>query len=59
MAEDEFEQEIKELVNRLSLDAKYGTPDFILAKFLRDCLQLWEQTLKIREGWFDRKIDQR
>ena len=34
----EFEQELTELLNKHSVDAASGTPDFILAAFLSNCL---------------------
>ena len=35
---DEFEKEVCHLINRLSMENLSDTPDFILAKYLRGCL---------------------
>ncbi len=56
LKEDDFEREVSSLLKRLSIDALYGTPDYLLARFLRECLQTWGGTLKRREEWFGRPL---
>ncbi len=36
---DEFRKELEHLINRHSLEGASVTPDFILAKYLTDCLE--------------------
>ena len=38
----EFEQEIRVVINKLSLENNSDTPDFILAEFLTNCLKDWD-----------------
>ena len=43
--------------NRLGLDGQLWTPDYILARFLRECLDAWAVGLKRREEWFGRPLE--
>lgn len=53
---DEFEREISNLVNRLSLERDAGdTPDFIIAKYLRECFESFADTVAARERWYGRE----
>jgi hypothetical protein len=38
----QFEDEIRALINKLSLEGNSNTPDFILAEFLTNCLKDWD-----------------
>lgn len=47
-----FEEELRELLNRYSMENDSDTPDFILANYLSRCLDNWNQTMTERENWY-------
>ena len=51
-------RELAEVLNRHSVENRSGTPDFILAGFLSDCLDAWAMTTRERDTWwrFEPKI---
>jgi hypothetical protein len=51
-----FEKEVENAINRASLENGSDTPDFILAAYLRRCLQNFNATLVEREKWYGRPI---
>lgn len=53
MAES-FEKELEGLINRHSQENASNTPDFILAQFLRSCLDAWNTGVQQRENWYGR-----
>ena len=46
-----LEREIKGAINRASRENASGTPDFILAEYLMDCLTAYEKALMRRTKW--------
>lgn len=48
----QFEIELRDLINRHSMEGQCATPDFILAKFLAGQLHLFAVTMRQREKWF-------
>ena len=42
-------REFAEVINRNSLEGESNTPDFVLAKYLFDCLIAYNQALVTRE----------
>lgn len=48
-----FEQELENLINRYSLENDSNTPDFILAKHLKGCLEIFNVTMTNRDKWYD------
>lgn len=46
-----LEREIAALLNKFSAENDSGTPDFILAKFLFNCLENFNQATKERKKW--------
>ncbi len=50
-----FEKELRHLINVCSLENESDTPDFILAKYLANCLQAFELAVSQREQWHGRK----
>jgi hypothetical protein len=46
-----FEKELAELINRYSGEKLSDTPDFILARFLNDCLQAYNRAVIWKEKW--------
>lgn len=52
----EFEKELQHLINKYSLENMSNTPDFILAKYLMQCLFNFNITSNDRETWFDKRL---
>ena len=50
----DFITELRELINRRSMENGSDTPDFILAAYLTDCLRAWNRAIKRREDWYGR-----
>jgi hypothetical protein len=50
-----FEKELEKLINRYSLENGSDTPDFILASYLKGCLDLWNSAVTTREQWYGRR----
>ena len=50
----EFRKELESLINRHSKENGCDTPDFILADFLSDCLNSFDQAVNRREAWYGR-----
>ena len=48
-----FESQLASLINRHSLENGSNTPDFILAGYLRSCLEAFDVASVAREGWYD------
>lgn len=51
-----FEEELQWLINRYSKENASDTPDFILAKYLQDCLESYNSAVQAREKWFGRSV---
>ena len=49
-------EEIQNVLNCHSAENGSDTPDFILAKFLTDCLAAWDHAVQAREKWYGRPI---
>lgn len=47
-------EELRSVINRRSREAASNTPDFILAKFMEDCLRAFEEATNTREDWYGR-----
>lgn len=52
----EFEQKLKSLINRYSMENQSGTPDFILAEYLSHCLKAFTLATRAREHWYGRRV---
>jgi hypothetical protein len=50
----DFITELRDLLNRRSMENGSDTPDFILAQYLTDCLRAWNRATKRREDWYGR-----
>ena len=51
--QDKFRKDIEQVINKHSIENNSNTPDFILAKYLIDCLQTFDEATKRREEWYD------
>lgn len=49
-----FQEELRQVINRHSKEGGSDTPDYILAKYLEDCLTAYNRTVQARESWFGR-----
>jgi hypothetical protein len=54
--ETQFEKELEILINRYSKENDSDTPDFILAKYLNECLDNFSAAVKQREEWYGRQL---
>jgi hypothetical protein len=52
-----FQDELTSLINKHSKENGSGTPDFILAHYLHDCLDLFHVAVNRREAWYGREQD--
>ena len=44
-----FEEELAEVINRHSVDAECNTPDYVLARYIKDILGAYSKSVKLRE----------
>lgn len=51
-----LEDEIRTALNRASAENDSDTPDFVLAGFLMDCLEAWNQATVARESFYSREV---
>ena len=52
MNETDFERELRELINRHSIENQADTPDFILAKFVTGCLAAFAAAVRARDEFW-------
>ena len=50
-----FPAELEELINRHCIENGSDTPDFILAEYLKGCLDNFDMCVRRREEWYGRK----
>lgn len=55
MNKEEFKRELEHLINRYSMENGSNTPDFILAEYLTDCLESYDDAVQAREKWYGRE----
>lgn len=53
-----FQKELETLLNRCSMEVGSDTPDFILASYLTNCLNVFNVAVFQREMWHGRKPQQ-
>lgn len=51
----DFRSDLTSLLNRYSQENGSDTPDFILAKYLDNCLTSWNHAIAEREEWYGRE----
>lgn len=49
-----FEKELTELINKYSIENPSKTPDYILAKYVKNCLEVFSKTVMSRDIWYGR-----
>lgn len=47
-----FRKELGNLINRHSLENGSDTPDFILARYMAECLDAFDKAVKTRTEWY-------
>lgn len=52
MEASEFEQAIRKAINCHSMENGSNTPDFLLARYLCDCLDAYNRIMVEREKWY-------
>lgn len=55
MCKSKFQKDLKKLINEHSKENESDTPDFILAKYLKKCLDTFNEAIKRREEYYGRK----
>jgi hypothetical protein len=55
LAPSPFQRELEHLLNRHCIENESDTPDFILAQYLRGCLDVWDHTIRERDRWYSFK----
>ena len=49
-----LEKELAGLLNKYSAENGSNTPDFILVKYLMGVLEVWNESVGLREQWYGR-----
>lgn len=52
-----FEEEISTVINRHSAENPSGTPDYILATYLTNCLKTFNEAVTQRAEWRGESVD--
>ena len=47
-----FQDELEHLINKHSMENESNTPDFILARYIRACLEVLAKTIIDRDKWY-------
>jgi hypothetical protein len=47
-----FRKELQECINHCCMESGSDTPDFILADYLKGCLELFNKTVEARGVWY-------
>lgn len=50
--ETKFEQELRELINRHSMENGSNTPDFLLKEYIVQCLMVWDNIVRKRDEYY-------
>lgn len=48
-----FEDALRNLLNKYSMENGSDTPDYILAEYLFSCLKVFEKTIRSRNDWYN------
>ena len=51
----EFEKDLTILINKYSIENGSNTPDFILSRYLVNCLNDYTAAVNSREAWYGRQ----
>ena len=50
-----FSYELEQLINEHSIEGGSDTPDFILAQYLKNCLDNFDMCVRKRDDWYGRE----
>ena len=53
--DNKFKKELEELINRHCVENASDTPDYILATYMFNCLQIFTLTTRQRDAWWGHK----
>jgi hypothetical protein len=56
--ESVFYDELRCLLNRCSMENGSNTPDFVLAEYLKRCLEAYNTAVTARDNWHQSKVIQ-
>ena len=48
----QFQIELRQLINKHSMENGSDTPDFILSEYLMGCLETYNDIIKSRDKWY-------
>jgi len=51
-----FQEELENLINRHSMENGSNTPDYVLAKYLYECLENFNNIIRLRENHYGREL---
>ena len=51
----QFRKDLETLINENSMENGSNTPDYILADFLNECLNVFDKAVKERSRWYGNK----
>jgi hypothetical protein len=54
MGDLDFQSKLEALINECSMENESDTPDFLLALYLRRCLDAFNEAVAAREHWYGR-----
>jgi len=49
---NKFREELRKIINQLSMENRSDTPDFILADYLTNCLLNYEAAIRDIKKWY-------
>lgn len=55
---DTFEKKLEQLLNDYSMENGSNTPDFLLARFLMNCLNAYNAAVRKRDIWYKGKVQE-
>lgn len=47
-----LQEKLRVLLNKYSVESKSNTPDFILAKYIMNCLDAFTEAVQQRDDWY-------
>lgn len=53
----DFSHDLEHLINSHCCENGSNTPDFILATYMKGCLDLFDTAVRSREEWYGRKLE--
>jgi len=57
MKENNFRDELREVINKHCKENGSNTPDFVLAEYLDNCLKVFDLAIKSRENWYGKELN--